>query len=243
MRDATRKHTALPHFLCGEQGAADKQQHARSIVLANQCATRHRRQTQDATYDRCCSMQQPHANRLNATGNSMHGMRAETKGSRTLVETYEMMISEEMNGIRTLSLLEAAPGFLHSRNSPQGASVRLNKFHPARGDASDVAARRLHISFACGHRWPTDVDRPRCGIRTRLGAREAHAVWFLLHPATATASFTRSDEASGSFYNVSPQRTRGSSFAPLFPMRCHACTSWLSHACSRRVTSRQARSA
>ena len=59
-------------------------------------------------------------------------------------------------------------------------------------------------------------------MRTRLGAREAHAVWFLLHPATATASFTRSDEASGSFYDVSPQRTRVSSYVPLVPMRGHA---------------------
>ena len=53
-----RKHTALPHFVCGEQWAAGNQQHARSIVLDNQCATRHRRHTQDATYDPCRSMQQ-----------------------------------------------------------------------------------------------------------------------------------------------------------------------------------------
>jgi hypothetical protein len=48
-----RKHTAPPYF---EQRAAEKQQHARSIVLDNQCATRHRRHTQDATYDPCRSM-------------------------------------------------------------------------------------------------------------------------------------------------------------------------------------------
>ena len=36
-----RKHAARPHFVCGEQGAADKQQFARSIVLDNQRATRH----------------------------------------------------------------------------------------------------------------------------------------------------------------------------------------------------------
>ncbi len=54
------KHTASPHFVCGEQRAADKQQHARSIVLDNQCATRHRRHTQDATHDRCRRMQQTH---------------------------------------------------------------------------------------------------------------------------------------------------------------------------------------
>ena len=53
-----RKRTAPPHFVCGEQGAADKQQ---SIVLDNQCATRHRRHTQDAPHDRCRSMQQAHA--------------------------------------------------------------------------------------------------------------------------------------------------------------------------------------
>ena len=45
MRDATRKHTALPHFGCGKQRKADNQQHARSVVLDNQCATRHRRHT------------------------------------------------------------------------------------------------------------------------------------------------------------------------------------------------------
>jgi hypothetical protein len=56
-----RKHTASPHFVCGEQQAADNQQHARSIVLANQCATRHRRHTHDVTHDRCRSMQQTHA--------------------------------------------------------------------------------------------------------------------------------------------------------------------------------------
>jgi hypothetical protein len=31
------KHTALPHFVRGEQRAAHNQQHARSIVLDNQC--------------------------------------------------------------------------------------------------------------------------------------------------------------------------------------------------------------
>jgi hypothetical protein len=39
------KHTALPDFGCGEQYQADNQQHARSIVLDNQCASRHRRHT------------------------------------------------------------------------------------------------------------------------------------------------------------------------------------------------------
>ncbi len=29
--------------------------------------------------------------------------------------------------------------------------------------------------MACVHRWPPDVDRPKCGMRTRLGAREVHA--------------------------------------------------------------------
>jgi hypothetical protein len=55
------KHTAPPHIVCGEQRAAGNQQHARSIVLDDQCATRHRRHTQDATYDPCRSMQQAHA--------------------------------------------------------------------------------------------------------------------------------------------------------------------------------------
>jgi hypothetical protein len=70
------KHTALPHFGCGEQRAAEDQQHARSIVLDNQCATRHRRHTQDATYDPCRSMQQTHI--------KIHGVRRKKSGrSRT----------------------------------------------------------------------------------------------------------------------------------------------------------------
>jgi hypothetical protein len=76
---ATRKHTALPHFGCGEQGAADNQQHARSIVLDNQCATRHRRYTGGAA---ACSKHT--RNRQHAAGNALHGMRDETKGSRKL---------------------------------------------------------------------------------------------------------------------------------------------------------------
>jgi hypothetical protein len=39
-------------------GQRTTSQHARSIVLDNQCATRHGRHTQDATYDPCRSMQQ-----------------------------------------------------------------------------------------------------------------------------------------------------------------------------------------
>jgi hypothetical protein len=52
------KHTALPHFVRGEQREAHSQQHARSIVLDNQCVTRHGRHTQDAPYDPCRGMQQ-----------------------------------------------------------------------------------------------------------------------------------------------------------------------------------------
>jgi hypothetical protein len=66
------KHTALPHLVRGEQRAARKQQHARSIVLDNQCATRHGRHTQDATYDPCRSMQQTQMQR--------HGVRRKKSG-------------------------------------------------------------------------------------------------------------------------------------------------------------------
>ena len=72
------KHTAPPRIVCSEQRAADNQQHARSIVLDNQCATRHRRHTGAAA----CSKHT--RNRQHAAGNAMHGMRDETKGSRTL---------------------------------------------------------------------------------------------------------------------------------------------------------------
>jgi hypothetical protein len=49
------KRTALPHFVRGEQRAAHNQQHAHSIVLDNQCATRHGRHTQDATTNRAAA--------------------------------------------------------------------------------------------------------------------------------------------------------------------------------------------
>jgi hypothetical protein len=67
------KHTALPRFVRGEQRAAHNQQHARSIVLDNQCATRHGRHTPDATYDPCRSMQQ--------TQMKIHGVRRKKSGS------------------------------------------------------------------------------------------------------------------------------------------------------------------
>jgi hypothetical protein len=70
------KHTALPHFVRGEQRAEHNQQHARSIVLDNQCATRHGRHTQDATYDPCRSMKQ--------TRMKIHGVRRKkSRSSRT----------------------------------------------------------------------------------------------------------------------------------------------------------------
>ena len=56
--------------------AADNQQHARGILRGNQCATRHRRHTQDATYDPCRNMQQTHM--------KIHGVRrTKSGGSRT----------------------------------------------------------------------------------------------------------------------------------------------------------------
>jgi hypothetical protein len=201
-----RKHTAPPHIVCSEQRAADNWQHVRSIVLDNQCATRRRRHTQDATYDRCRSMQQTHAEPTTRSG------KCNARDERGDKRKPDARAPRGCAG-----LWNHGPKGL---KSPKVAQV----FRMALGDASDVAAQRLHISLACAHRWPTHDDRLRRGMRTRLGAREAHAVWFLLHPATATASFTRSDKASGSFYDVSPQRTRASSFAPLFPMRCHACS-------------------
>jgi hypothetical protein len=56
MRDATGD-TRHCHISCAAGSRPD--QHARSIVLDNQCATRHRRHTQGATYEPCRSMQQP----------------------------------------------------------------------------------------------------------------------------------------------------------------------------------------
>jgi hypothetical protein len=77
-----RKHTALPHFVCGGQREAHKQQHARSIVLDNQCATRHRRHTHDATHDPCRSMHQTQTEPT--TRSRQCNVRDETNEIRTL---------------------------------------------------------------------------------------------------------------------------------------------------------------
>ena len=79
-----RKHTALPHFVCGEQRAAENQQYARSIVLDNKCATRHRRHTRCNTrpYDPCRSM---HQTQTEPTTRSRRcNVRDETNEIRTL---------------------------------------------------------------------------------------------------------------------------------------------------------------
>ena len=73
--------------------AAGNQQHARSIVVDNQCATRHRRHTQDATYDPCRSMQQ-------------------TQMEPTTRSRQCNVMCEMTTGIRKLAHLGAASGFL-----------------------------------------------------------------------------------------------------------------------------------
>ncbi len=68
--------------MCGEQRAAGNQQYARRILLDNQCATRHRRHTQDATYDQCHSM---HQTQTEPTTHSRQcNVRDETNEIRTL---------------------------------------------------------------------------------------------------------------------------------------------------------------
>jgi hypothetical protein len=219
MRDATRntRHRRISCATSSWQRTSSSMREALFSTTSAQHGTDATHKMQHTTGAAACSKHT--RNRHHAAGNAMHGMRRKEAGrSRT-------------------SRLRQASGESARKGRQDTRGVR------ALGDASDVAARRLHISLACAHRGQTDVDRLRCGIRARLGAREAHAGWFLLQPATATASFTRSDEASGSFYNISPQRTRGSSFAPLVPLRCHAWSVLPGDACSRRATSRQARSA
>jgi hypothetical protein len=210
MRAATRKHTAPPHFVRDEQRAADEQQHARSIVLDNQCAARHRRHTQDATYDRCRSRQQTHAE--------------PTPRSRRFI------VRDETNGIRSLAHLGAA-GF------------RGRVFSRSLGDTSDVAARRLHISLACAHRWPTHVDRLRCGIRTRLGAREAHAVGSCCPPRPRLPA-SRGPMRPPALHTMALY----SALELRVLRRCVHCAatrvaSFPCQSCRRRATSRQARSA
>ena len=72
LRDATgnTRHRRISHFVCGEQRAADNQQHGPSLVLDNQRATRHRRHTSR------CNMPQTHM--------KIHGVRrTKSGGSRT----------------------------------------------------------------------------------------------------------------------------------------------------------------
>jgi hypothetical protein len=101
----------------------------------------------------------------------------------------------------------------------------------------------LTLSLACVHRWPTDVGRPRCGIRTRLGAREAHAVGSCCTPRP------RLPASRGPMKPPAlPTMSLYSALAFRVLRRCFHCAatrgaSCPCQSCRRRATSRQARSA
>ena len=93
------------------------------------------------------------------------------------IETYEMRRTESgRSAPRECAGPSAGLTGRKGLGAPKCLGGQLLPVRSALGDPSDVVARRLPLSLACGHRRPTDVDRPRCGIRTRLGAREAHAL-------------------------------------------------------------------
>ena len=213
----------MSHFVCGEQRAAHNQQHARSIVLDNQCATRHRRHTQDATYDRGRSIQQTHAEPT--TRSRKCNARDERKPDARAPRGCACVGITARTGLRAFR------------------SGCLNSGSMALGDASDVAARRLHISFACAHRWPTDVDRLRCGLRTRLGAREVRTVGSCCTPRPRLPA-SRDPMKPPALSTISPHSEL--KFRVL--RRCFQCAatrvaSCPCHACRRRATPRQARPA
>jgi hypothetical protein len=241
----TAQKTAKPGNACNRQRATDSRRHARAREHMRDATgnTRQRHISCAASSGQRTSSSMREA--LNSTTSAQHGTDAthtmqHTTGAAACskhtrnrqiaagIETYE-----ETKGIRTLPRLEA-PGFL-SRKQPQVPS-RI-------GDASDVAARRLHISLACAHRWPTDVDRPRCWIRTRLGAREVHAVGSCCPPRPRLPA-SRHPKKPPAISTMSPH----SALEVRVLRRCFQCAatriaSCPCRACCRRATSRQARSA
>jgi hypothetical protein len=82
-----RRHTALPHFVCGGQRAAENQQHARSTLYATASTQHGTDATQDATHDhttRAAACTKHKRNRQHAAGNAMYEMRRTQSGrSRT----------------------------------------------------------------------------------------------------------------------------------------------------------------
>jgi hypothetical protein len=172
-----------------------------------------------------------------ATGN-MRKTSSNMQRTTTTCNATECIMQHACKTRNKATRQHAADTAQKSRSGPEKARLGVQM----RGDASDVAARRLHTSLACVHRWPTDVYRPRCGIRTRLGAREAHAVWFLLHPATLPASRDPMKPPTLSTMSLY------SALAVRVLRRCFQCAatrvaSWPCQACCRRATSRQAQSA
>ena len=129
----------------------------------------------------------------------------------------------------------------HGPERTQSLQIRVFSGSMALGDASDVAARRLHISFACAHRWPTDVDRLRCGLRTRLGARKVHTVGSCCTPRPRLPA-SRDPTRPPALSTMSPH----SALELRVLRRCFQCAatrvaSCPCHACRRRATPRQAR--
>ena len=218
--------------------------------------TRHRRISCAASSGQRTSISMREA--LSSTTSAQHGTDATRKMQHTTgaaacsdhtrsrqhaagIETYEMRRTESG---RSAPRERAGPSAVlrpGKDSEPQSASVvSYYLCDPALGDASDVAARRLRISLACVHRRPTDVDRLRSGIRTRLGARDAHAVGSCCPPRPRLPASRGRMKASGSFSH--------SALELRVMRRCLKCAatrvaSCLYHACCRRATSRQARSA
>jgi hypothetical protein len=162
-----------------QQTADDMQEDASTCEMQQEthstAAFRVRRAAGSAQPAACAKhcTRQPVRNTADATQKMQHTTGAAACSNHTRnrhhaggIETYEMRRTESGRS----SHLQAAPGFQRS-----GLITARKDSEPPKMPPTYVAARRLPISLACVHRWPTDVDRPKCGIRTRLGAREVHA--------------------------------------------------------------------
>jgi hypothetical protein len=147
MRDATGN-TRHCRFSCAEgseQRVADNQQHARRIVLDNQCATRHRRHTRCNTrpYDPCHSMQQTQ--------------------TEPTTRSRQCNVRDEANEIRTLAHLGARCG----GGGGVGWSVGLGL------PESDVTAESCNSqNWAFGRRNPTPRNPMSQTRNTKEGCTE-----------------------------------------------------------------------
>jgi hypothetical protein len=149
MRDATgnTRHRRISHFVCGEQRAAHNQQHARSIVLDNQRATRHRRHTRRCNMHHTtptAARNEQSRNRPHAAGNGMHWMRRTQSGRSRSSRVRNPLLVAFCVRVSCCAVACAVLGCdTHTRNAAHTALGSLAALDLGRRPHSSLIVRRL----------------------------------------------------------------------------------------------------